>query len=177
MWSSSRMLRNGLIGLAFAATGLALAGCTFAPVYGEYGIAQGRLELAYNKPATRLDQIIIQDLSVRLGKTDSPDAPVVSISSGVSNRALTHTGTSKPTTQYEVTVTVSYTVTDNGKVVTFGSRSASAAWTTRGQVLADEAARREAEERAARAAGETVRLSILAALATPVSEADADPAQ
>lgn len=168
MWSSSRVLRHGLFGLALGAAALSLGGCTFAPVYGEHGVSQARLELAYSEPATRLDQIIIQDLSLRLGKSQSPDAPLVSISTSVSNRALTRTGTTKPFRQMEVTVAVSYTVTAGGKVVALGNRSAAAAWTTRGQVLADEEARKDAEERAARAAAETVRLAILGALATPL---------
>ena len=168
MWSSSRVLRTGLVCLALGAASLGLAGCTFAPVYGDYGVAQGRVAVTYNKPATRLDQIIIQDLSVRLGKSDAPDAPFVRIQSSSTARALTRTGTSKPTKQFETTVTVSFVLAHNGKVLAVGSRSATAAWAETGQVLADEAAARDADERAARAAGETVRLSILAALATPV---------
>lgn len=163
--------------LMLSGAAVGLAGCTFTPVYGDYGVTQQRLELAYSKPGNRLDQIIIQDLSLKLGKSNDPDAPLVSISSGAGNRTLTRTGTSKPVTQQEVTVNVSYTVAADGRVVTFGSRSASASWTTTGQVLADEAAYRDAEERAARAASETVRLSILAALATPVRPAEADIVQ
>lgn len=171
MWSSNRMLRVGLVGLTLSLTGIAVSACTFRPVYSGNGLAQQRLEVAYAKPATRLDQLIIQDLALRLGRSEDPDAPLISISSSAGSRALTSTGTSKPVTQQEVTVNVSYTVSADGKVVTFGSRSASALWTSRGQVFTDEAARRDAEERAARAAGETVRLSILAALATPIRPA------
>ncbi|MDP1729991.1 MAG: hypothetical protein Q8L54_02205 [Devosia sp.] len=147
-----------------------MAGCTFTPVYGEYGVSLQRLEFAYAKPATRLDQIIIQDLALKLGKSQRPDAPLVTISSGAASRAVTRTGTAKPATQREVTVSVSYPVIAGGRVVASGSRSASALDTTSGQVLADSAAYGDAEERAARAAGETVRLSILAALATPVRQ-------
>ena len=167
MWSSSRVLRTGLVCLALGAAGLGLAGCTFAPVYGGYGVAQGRLAVTYNKPVTRLDQIVIQDLSVRLGVSDQPGAPFVRILTNVTARALTHTGTSKPNKQLETTVTVSFVLAHNGKVLAVGSRSATAAWTETGQVLAAEAAAKDAEERAARAAGETVRLSLLAALSTP----------
>lgn len=173
MWSSSRALRNGLVVLMLSLTGIALSACTFRPVYGGNGVAQQRLDVAYAKPATRLDQLIIQDLALRLGSSEDPDAPLVSISSSAGSRALTNTGTAKAAAQQEVTVTVSYTVSAAGKVVTFGSRSASALWASRGQVFTDEAARRDAEERAARAAGETVRLSILAALATPLRPAPA----
>ena len=171
MWSSSRAWRHGLAILALAAAGFGLAGCTLTPVYGELGISRQRLELAYAKPGNRLDQLIIQDLALRLGRSDAAGAPLVSISSSASNRTVTRTGTVKPATQQEVTVNVSYSVAANGQVVTFGSRSASALWASRGQVYADEAARQEAEERAARAAGETVRLSLLAALASPVRQA------
>lgn len=167
MWSSSRALRRALAALALGAAALALGGCSFTPVYGEHGVAQQRLELAYGKPATRLDQIVIQDMALRLGSSDAPDAPRVSISTSAYSRPLTHTGLSKPASQHEVQVTVSFSVTAGGKVLAAGSRSASAAWTSRGQVLADEEARKDAEERAARAAGETVRLAILGALATP----------
>lgn len=177
MWSSSRFLRDGVVVLALSAAALSLAGCTFTPVYGDYGVTQQRLEVAYAKPNSRLDQIIIQDLSLKLGKSDAPNAPLITISSGAANRTLTRTGTTKPATQHEVTVNVSYTVAADGRVVTFGSRSASASWTTRGQVFADEAAYKDAEERAARAASETVRLSILAALATPLRPAEAASGQ
>lgn len=160
-----------------AATG-GLAGCTaFTPVYGERGVSQQRLELAYSEPGNRLDQLVIQDLSLKLGKSGDPDAPLVTISSSPANRTLTRTGTAKPVTQQEVTVTVSYTVAADGRLVTFGSRSASASWTSSGQVYADEAAYRDAEERAARAAAETVRLSILSTLATPVRPAPAAAGQ
>jgi hypothetical protein len=80
-------------------------------------------------------------------------------------------------TQQEASVTVSYTLAADGRLVTFGSRSASASWTTSGQVLADEAAYRDAQERAARAAAETVRLSILSALAKPVRPDEAEAVQ
>jgi hypothetical protein len=177
MSSSSRFLRQGFIALALMG-GVSLAGCTsFTPVYGDYGVVQRRLEVAYSKPGSRLDQIIIQDLSLKLGKSDNPDAPLVTISSGAGNRTLTRTGTSKPVTQQEAIVNVSYTVVADGRVVTFGSRSASASWTTSGQVLADEAAYRVAQERAARAAAETVRLSILSALAKPVRPEEAEAPQ
>ncbi|HEY0917820.1 hypothetical protein [Devosia sp.] len=167
MSSSRPRWRGGRIGLALAAAVLALGGCTLTPVYGERGVGAARLEVAYSAPATRLDQIVIEDLALRLGKGGGPGAPQVAISTSAANRALTHSNTARPTKANEVTVSVAYTVTVAGKVVAVGNRAASAAWTTRGQVLADEEARREAEERAARAAAETVRLAILGALAGP----------
>jgi hypothetical protein len=167
-----------LIVLVLSGAALGLAGCTFTPVYGDYGVTQQRLEFAYAKPASRLDQIVIQDLSLKLGKSQRPSAPLITISTSAGgDRALTRTGTTKPAKQREVLVTVSFTVVVDERVVAAGSRSASALYTTSGQVLADDAAYRDATERAALAAGETVRLSILAALATPVRQASAAAGQ
>src|SRR5690606_4443147 len=145
------------------AAALALGGCTLTPVYGERGIGAERLAVSYGAPATRLDQVVIQELALRLGKGGGPGAPRVEVSTSVANRAVTHSNTARPTKANEVTVSVAYTVTAGGTLVAVGNRAASAAWTTRGQVLADEEARRDAEERAARAAAETVRLAILGA--------------
>jgi LPS-assembly lipoprotein len=171
MWSS-RQLRAGLVALALV-TPLALAGCgSFRPVYGEAGVVQQKLAFNYAKPNSRLEQIIIQELALRLGKaTDREDAPVVRISAAAGGRALTSTGVTKPATQHEMSVTASYAVVVDGKVVLQGSRKASASYATVGQVLADEAAAKDAQERAAREVAQTIRLSILAQLAAPIREA------
>jgi hypothetical protein len=60
---------------------------------------------------------------------------------------------------------VSYTLVVDGAVVGSGTRRATAGYATIGQGLADDAAYNDALERAARAAAETVRLSLLADLA------------
>jgi LPS-assembly lipoprotein len=144
---------------------LALAGCSgLAPVYGERGLTQ-RLPLTYSKPVNRLDQIVIQDLALRLGRSSAPGATLVTITSTDSGRALTRTGVATPRKEREVTVRVSYTLVAGGRVLGAGTRTATAGYATVGQVLADEAAYDDAAERAARAAAETVRLSILADLA------------
>jgi hypothetical protein len=178
MWSSKArprlsLLRCGLLALTLVAP-LALASCTsFRPVYGENGAIGRRLEVSYNKPATRLDQIIIQDLALRLGNSQrDEDVPKVSINAYAGSRALTRTAVSKPATQYEVAVTANYSVTDaEGEVLVSGSRRAVASYTTVGQVLADEEAYKDAVERAGHEVAETIRLSILGQLASPVREA------
>ena len=171
MWSS-RGLRAGLLALALAAP-LVLAGCTgFRPVYGDAGLVGQRLELSYAKPTTRLEQIIIQELALKLGSTQREDAPQVRISAAAGARALTRTNVTKPATQYEAAVTASFSVLDvEGKVLFSGSRRAAASYVTVGQVLADEAAYKDAIERAGREVAETIRLSILGKLVTPVREA------
>lgn len=167
MLSSKRLLRRGLLTALLLVPGLVLAGCSgLTPVYGERGLIQQRLELAYSEPETRLDQIVIQDLALRLGKGGGPDAPLVTITTSTGGRDLTQTNVTKPRTEREVQVSVSYTLVADGAIVGSGTRRATAAYFTVGQVLADDAAYHDALERAARAAAETVRLSLLADLAT-----------
>jgi LPS-assembly lipoprotein len=150
-----------------------LAGCTgFRPVYGETGVLSSRIALHYSKPSSRLEQIIIQDLALRLGSSSDPDAPQVTISAYPGARALTRTNVVKPVTQYEVAVTANYSIVANGQIVATGTRRASASYTTGGQVLADEAAYKDAVERAGHEVAEAIRLGILGDLGRPVRDAD-----
>ena len=121
--------------------------------------------------AARLEQIIIKELELKLGSSSSPDAPEISVTAQSGTRALTRTGVVKPMSDHEITVSANYAVTVDGKVVIEGTRRASAHYRTSGQVLADEAAAEDASERAEREVAETIRLSILGALAVPVREA------
>jgi LPS-assembly lipoprotein len=149
-----------------------LSGCSgFRPVYGDAGTGAERLALNYARPPGRLEQIIIQDLVVRLGSTTDPSAPTFSVGATSSSRQLTHTNVVKPAVQWEVTVSANYTISVGDSVVTGGSRQASANYTTNGQVLADEAALKDATERAGHAVAETIRLSILGALSQPATTA------
>ena len=55
----------------------------------------------------------------------------------------------------------------DGTVLFSGTRNASADYTTNAQALANQAAETEAAERAAKALADTIRLTLLAALASP----------
>lgn len=170
MWSSS-LVRAGLVALALAAP-LALSACSgIRPVYGTGGVTSDRLELSYAKPGNRLDQVVIQDLILRLGNTERPDAPRVTVSTSVATRALTRTGTVKPAREMEAAVVVAYTIVQGERTMLEGARKAVATYSASGQVLADEAALKDASERAAHEAADLVRLAILGGLATPVPPA------
>ena len=152
---------------------MALAGCSgLRPVYGENGVVRDKLALAYDKPSSRLEQIIIQDLALRLGLSEDPGAPTVSITAVASARQLTRTGTVKAMTQHEATVSANYTVTRDGEIVAQGTRRATASYATSGQILADDAAYKDAVERAGHEVAETIRLSILGDLSAPLREAN-----
>lgn len=167
---SSSSLRAGLLAAVLLAAAT-LSGCTgFRPVYGDAGIGAERLALNYDKPAGRLEQIIIQDLIVRLGSSAEPEAPVLSVGTSVITRQLTRTNVVKPVTQWEVTVVANYSLNSGTSTVTAGSRRASANYTTNGQVLADESALKDATERAAHAVADTIRLTLLGALSQPAAQ-------
>lgn len=167
-WSKA-LLRNTLLALALAGA-TSLAACSgLTPVYGERGIGVERHAFRYDKPATRLDQIIYQELVLRLGRSSDPSVPMVRVTTTSSVRALTRTKVSNPASQKEAVVTASIELVDaDGKVVFTASRSAAALFTAdRYQALAETEAEREAKERAARELAETVRLTLLGALANP----------
>jgi len=147
----------------------ALAACSsFQPVYSGRLAQQPALELAYARPANRLEQIIYQELSLRLGSSTSPSAPLVAVTASASSTTPFLSATDSPSKPYRATVTASLTITPRDGVDTAPirlTRSATAQYTTNSQVLADRSAEIEAQERAARAAAESLRLAVLAALA------------
>lgn len=161
--SFASVFRAAALGFALSAS-LALSGCTLTPVYGDAAAARSSLALSYAEPETRLEQVVYQTLSARLG-SDDPSAPRFSatVSAGVSRLGVSEL--SSPLTDYLVTATITYTVAQNGTTLTSGSRTGTASYQTTGQYLADDTARANAQEQAARAAAEAVRLALIAALA------------
>jgi hypothetical protein len=164
---SRRTRPIALAGILVAAAAL-LGGCSFSPVYSGALAGQTQLNLAYAKPTSRLEQIIYQDLALRLGRSEAETAPLVTVSAAASGGSLGFlTATANPSKPNRVTVTATATITarDGSKAEPLViARRATAEYTTNSQVLADTAASTEAGERAAKAAAESLRLAILAAL-------------
>src|SRR5918993_3601903 len=101
MWSSKPLLRNVFIALSLLGA-TALAGCTgLTPVYGERGIGTERHALNYSKPNSRLEQIIYQELVLRVGRTSDPSSPTVRITTSSYTRDLTLSGIARPADQRE----------------------------------------------------------------------------
>lgn len=163
MWFANAARAAGLALILSAS--IALGGCTLTPVYGEASTADAALALSYTAPETRLEQIVYQTLSARLG-AQSAGAP--EFSARVSTRAgrLGLSDVSSPVTDRQVEATITWRVTDGETVLASGTRSATSPYQTTGQILADQAAQAGAEEQATRAAAETVRLALIAALAS-----------
>jgi hypothetical protein len=152
-----------------AVLALALSACTtLRPVYGENGLTSESIALAYATPANRLEQIIYQDLALRLGKAEAGKAPEVQITATQASKALTAGNIVSPNRQRQMVVTARIRlIGTDGKVLFSGSRSAAADYTTNASQLANQQAETEAAERAAKALADTIRLTLIAALASP----------
>ena len=166
--SLSKNLRwYGLVGAVVGTLAL-LTGCSsFTPVYSGAMAAQPLLALAYAKPNSRLEQVIYQELSLRLGSSNSGTAPLTSLTVVPGIREVALSRTDNPSKPMEASVTATLTITPRdgkgGAVQTY-TRRATANYTRNDQVLADRSAFDEALERAARAAAESLRLAVLADL-------------
>lgn len=170
MWSSKPLLRSAFIALSLLSA-TTLAGCTgLTPVYGERGIGTERQALNYSKPNSRLEQIIYQELALRFGRATDPSSPTVRITTSNYGGKLTRSRVSRPSDQREMVVTAQIElIAADGSIILSTSRSASALYTTDSQALAASEAEREAAERAAKELAETIRLTLLGALAQSAS--------
>lgn len=167
-WSKA-LLRNSMLTLALLGA-TALTACSgLTPVYGERGIGVEKHAFRYEKPASRLDQIIYQELVLKLGRSTDPSVPLVRVTTTSSVRDLTKTNVKNPAAQKEAVVTATIELLDaNGNIAFTATRSAAASFTAdRFQAMAETEAEKEAKERAARELAETVRLTLLGALANP----------
>lgn len=148
--------------------GVTLAACSFSPVYSGAMADKPSLELSYAKPNNRLEQVIYQELALRLGRSAGETAPLatVSASAGASDLMVTRTDNPAKPLQVTVSATLSITARDGSSTPPQAfTRAATADYTRSGQVLADNAAAEEAAERAAKSAAESLRLAVLASRA------------
>lgn len=152
---------------AMLAAGTMLGGCSFSPVYSGALASQPSLSLAYAKPNSRLEQVVYQELALRLGSTDSQTAPLVAVSLTPVISDLVLSRTDNPNKPMEVAVTAVLTITPRdaagGPPQTY-TRRATANYNRNSQVLAERSAQEEALERAAKAVAESLRLAVLAGL-------------
>ncbi|WDR07388.1 hypothetical protein PSQ90_08210 [Devosia rhodophyticola] len=166
MLSSKQLIKSGLL-IAVLLAVPALAGCTFAPVYSGKLAERPNIPLAYAKPDNRMEQIINQQLALRLGASDVLTAPLAKVVANSSVRARSISQTVNPYRVYEVTVTATLNIEardgSESEPLTF-TRAATAQFNSNSQVLADTEAQIEARERAAKAVAESLRLAVLASL-------------
>ncbi|WDR01786.1 hypothetical protein PSQ19_13770 [Devosia algicola] len=166
MLSFNPLVRAVLMAAALLATS-AIGACTFAPVYSGTLAQTPHIPMAYAKPQNRLAQIVNQELALRLGTSSTATAPLAQVVATSAVRALTRSQTVNPNRAYEISVTATLTITardgTDAKPLSF-TRTATAQFSSSGQVLAATEANIEAGERAARAVAESLRMAVLAQL-------------
>ncbi len=179
--SWSRHLTRLIAPAAVAA--LALGGCTFSPVYGDGATGDvSQLRVSYPDPASRLEQIVYQDLAFRLGRGGGIGDPEISVAISSATRRVGRSSTDSPFTTNEIVITGTATVTDKTAETTLAggeivldpihsnqkpfsvTRTAAAQYETSGQRLANQEAVRDAADRAAHALAESLRLALFAEL-------------
>lgn len=165
MWSSSAQALRILALVAALGVPLALTGCSgFHPVYGTNSLTTQQIEIAYTAPSNRIEQLIYQDLRLRLGKASGP-APTLHVDAFSSAKTPTSQVVTTAQTPQIVTVTAAITLTDvDGKVLFSGVRSQTADYETGSQVIAGNQAASDAAARAAHLLADTIRLTVLGAL-------------
>jgi LPS-assembly lipoprotein len=162
MSSFSRAAASALLAVAMLAP---LAACTgIRPVYSDAGLGAKRVHVVYAAPNNRLEQIIYNDLALKLG-SGGDNAPTVSVTAWSGTADLTNNTVSTPVNAKQVTVSASLTVTaPDGAVLFSGSRSQTADLTHSAQSLANRQATESAERQAALLLADTLRLEVLGAL-------------
>ncbi len=168
MWSSNRTVRAAGVVLALALLP-ALGACSgLTPVYGTGQFTTDRVELAMSPPTNRVEQIIYQDLALHFTRVSRPGVPKLTVTASAGARQLTDTQNVVTTAQRpdEMVVTAGITLVGaDGKVLLSGNRSQSADYNSGPQVVANNQAATDAQARAAHLLADTIRLSVLGALA------------
>jgi LPS-assembly lipoprotein len=167
MSSFRRAVIAALLTLSVAPVLSACSGLT--PVYGPGAASAQQVGLIYAKPSNRFEQIVYEDLALKLGKASGP-APTLSVDVTALSRDLTSQvdplATTQPSIQRQEQVNAAIRLTDvNGKVLFSGMRSATADFTANSQGLATDRAETDAAVRAAHAVADTIRLTLLGILA------------
>lgn len=157
--------RRVLFGLG-ALGALILPGCTLTPVYSDQGAGGQRLNLRYVAPNSRLEQVFYQTLSARAGTARGAEVPELSVSISISESRVGLTTVSTPLREYQIVAAADYRVSRAGEVVISGRRTAAGGYQRSDQLVANEAAKNDAEERVVRALAETVRLALVAELSS-----------
>jgi len=143
MWLSKRQALT----LTIAA---ALSGCGFAPAYGPSGTA-GKLQsqITVDAPENRDQQLLVQELENRLGRTSTGRYQLhYDLSYDEARMAVTADNT---TTRFNIVGTVAYALRDSGsqEILSTGTVSSFTGYSTTSSTVATLASERDARKRLA----------------------------
>ncbi len=157
------------LSLATIFIALTLAACSFTPAYQSNNKMGQTIKLEYPKPASRLEQIIFQNLQLTLGKADDAQSEQLDkfkLSLSQSTRTIGRSSNGLPSSVNEIILSADFSIIDgeNGQTIYQAQRLARASYTTNGQIIADKKAQEEASERAALELAQIIRLTLIGAL-------------
>ena len=143
----------------------ALSACTgFTPIYSEAGLGAHSVAVKYATPSSRLEQLIYQDLALKLGRSGG-DVPTVTVTATATSPTTDTSSAATTVASRQTTVTALVRVVGaDGRVIFEGSRSVTEEFGNGGQVFSNQQALKEAQVRAEKSLTETIRLQVLAAL-------------
>jgi len=143
---------------------LLLAGCTLSPVYTE-GAAQN-YAIEYSKPSSLTDQTIIQELAFKLGRSKGAPKYALVVSSSTAVRTIFSVGSTFPRQEYETTVRSTFVLTSvsTGEQMLKASRFATAIYQGSSQNIANNQAKADAYQRAAKDVARQGELLIISAI-------------
>ncbi len=164
LFNRTKIYLKTLLAIIFIA--LSLSACSFTPIYSNTS-ANAKLNISYDKPTSRLEQIVYQELKLRLGAGDNIDSNFLVVKISQSTRNVGRSSDGLPTNIMEVKLTGNiflYQTSDKQNIIFKATRVATASYRTSPQSLNNQQALASASEQAALELAQIIRLTLLGEL-------------
>ncbi len=160
------LFRRAFVG-AVLVSALGLGSCQVQPLYGKAGITGELASVGISEPTNRVEQAVRNQMIFLLsGGAGEPANPVYQLTLRVSSSNVNYLSqiSSNLPQPGRVTLSASYTLTRDGKLIKQGAQRMDAQLDYTSQQFAQVRAIRDAEDRAARELAEVLKLDIASAL-------------
>lgn len=160
------LFRRAFVG-GVLASALGLSACQVQPLYGKAGITGELASVGISEPTNRVEQSVRNQMIFLLsGGAGEPANPVYQLNLRVSSSNVNYLSqiSSNLPQPGRVTLTATYTLTREGKLIKQGTQRMDAQLDYTSQQFAQIRAVRDAEDRAARELAEVLKLDIASAL-------------
>lgn len=160
------LFRRAFVG-AVLVSALGLSACQVQPLYGKSGLTDSLASVGISEPTNRVEQSVRNQMIFLLsGGAGEPANPVYQLNLRVSSSNVNYLSqiSSNLPQPGRVTLSASYTLTRDGKLIKQGTQRMDAQLDYTSQQFAQVRAIRDAEDRAARELAEVLKLDIASAL-------------
>ncbi|SOC84101.1 LPS-assembly lipoprotein [Ensifer adhaerens] len=160
------LFRRAFVG-AVLVSALGLGGCQVQPLYGKSSLTGSLASVGISEPTNRVEQSVRNQMIFLLsGGAGEPANPVYQLNLRVSSSNVNYLSqiSSNLPQPGRVTLTATYTLTRDGKLIKQGTQRMDAQLDYTSQQFAQIRAIRDAEDRAARELAEVLKLDIAGAL-------------